>query len=178
MSDVMIDLETISTKNNAVILTLGAIKFDVFSENIFDGLYIKPNIEEQSELGRHIDDETIKWWSGQNNDVKEEAFGDDGRLSVDEFLNQLTKFCWNQHRIWAKGPMFDIEILEGLYQTKQKHIPWNFRQIRDVRTICDLMPELDVKIDDAHNALSDALNQAKIVQHIYKKLGVKNENNK
>ena len=28
MKEVMIDIETLSTKNNAVILTIGAIKFD------------------------------------------------------------------------------------------------------------------------------------------------------
>ena len=56
----MIDLETLGVEPDSVIITVGAIKFDPYSdEEPHNGLYLRCDIEEQSEqLGRTIDDNT------------------------------------------------------------------------------------------------------------------------
>ena len=60
----MIDLETLSTRPDATIVTLGAIKFNPHTvEEPHTGLYIRFNVDEQSDLGRHVDDGTLEWWS-------------------------------------------------------------------------------------------------------------------
>ena len=34
------------------------------------------NVDEQGELGRHVDDNTMAWWSRQKKEIQDEAFGD------------------------------------------------------------------------------------------------------
>ena len=62
--DVMLDLETLATSPDSVILTFGAIKFDPFdsTKGMTNGLYMRVNVDEQISLGRHVDEGTIAWW--------------------------------------------------------------------------------------------------------------------
>ena len=81
----MIDLETLGTKPDCVILTLGAIKFDPFTnEEPHSGLYQKLDIDEQDNLKRTQDESTIEWWGKQTQSVQEEAFSEEGRISLDQ----------------------------------------------------------------------------------------------
>ena len=63
----MIDLETLGVEPDSVIMTLGAIKFDPYSDSEPNSpLYLRADVEEQSEqYGRSIDDNTLAWWSRQ-----------------------------------------------------------------------------------------------------------------
>ena len=76
--------------------------------------------------------------------------------------------------MWAQGPVFDIVILENLYQQLGLPLPWNFWQIRDSRTLFSLLPEDPRKAirQEAHNALADCYFQAKCVQKAYSDLKV------
>ena len=89
----MIDLETLGVEPDSVIITLGAVKFDPFSNKEPDnGLYLRCDIEEQSEkYGRSIDDNTLEWWSRQKKEIKDEAFGDHDRVNMDSLTKQLNK---------------------------------------------------------------------------------------
>ena len=172
----MIDLETFSTKHSAVITSMGAIKFSPFNdEEPYDPLYIKVEVEEQTTMGRDIDDGTMAWWAKQDKVVLDEALSEDGRISIEEMTTQLNKFLIGVDKIWAQGPVFDMVILENLYTQLGKPVPWNFWQIRDSRTLFDLMP-VDPRKEiqqELHNALADCYFQAKCVQKTYKALGVK-----
>ena len=57
----MIDLETLGVEPDSVIITLGAIKFDPYTdEDPHSGLYLRCDIEEQSEkYHRTIDENTL-----------------------------------------------------------------------------------------------------------------------
>jgi len=66
MNALMIDLETMSTSPRATILTLGAVKFDPFTDEFFDEMYIRIDIEEQEKVGREIDPNTLEWWGKQD----------------------------------------------------------------------------------------------------------------
>jgi hypothetical protein len=48
-NDVMIDMETLSTSPNCVILTIGAVRFDPRGEGVVERLELRPTIEEQTE---------------------------------------------------------------------------------------------------------------------------------
>ena len=58
----MIDLETLGVEPDSVIMTLGAIKFNPFTDDEpHTPLYLKCDVEEQSEkLNRTIDDNSVK----------------------------------------------------------------------------------------------------------------------
>lgn len=173
---IMVDLETLDFKPSSVILTLGAIKFDPYSNaEPYDPLYLRFDIDGQTAIGRTISESTIEWWGQQEESVREEALGEKGRVSVEDGIDQFHKFVWNSDAIWAQGPQFDIVIIENLYQMLDKSFPWRHGQVKDSRTLFTLGvdPELQ-KGDQAHNALVDAYWQAKGVQNVYRKLGLKN----
>jgi len=173
----MVDLETLGVEPDSAILTLGAIKFDPFSNSEpHSPLYLKANLEEQTEVfGRTIDDNTLAWWSKQPQDIQDEAFGETAdRVSVEFMLQQLNKWCVALDYIWCQGPTFDFVILQHLYKQAEKPVPWNYWQIRDSRTLFAMMPQDPRKAiqEQLHNALADCYYQAKCVQQSYNHFGV------
>lgn len=167
----MIDLETLDVKPTSTVLSLGAVKFNPFTDDEpYSELYIKFDIDEQDRLGCTVSDSTIKWWSEQEQSVQDEAFSPEGRISVEEGLAMINKWVVGVDEIWGQGYGFDITILENLYQKIGKPVPWQFWQISDSRTITKRMPEDPRKSmqTNLHNALADAYFQAKSVQIMFK----------
>lgn len=172
----MIDLETLDTKPSCTILSLGAVKFDPMSDSEpHSELYFKINIDEQSQMGRTVSDDTIKWWSEQDPKAQEEAFSESGRVGVETVAKELTKWIHNTDVIWGHGYGFDITILEDYFRMLKMPIPWQFWQVRDSRTLFSALKNGDPRKGmqtDLHNALADAYYQAKSVQVAYKELGI------
>jgi len=172
----MIDIETLGVDPECVVLTIGGIKFNPFSEaEPHTGLYLRCNVDEQTELGRTIDENTLAWWGKQKPKIRDEALSDDDRVTLNEVTKQINKFCVGLDYIWCQGPTFDFTILQNLYKTIGKPVPWNYWQIMDSRTLFKLMPKDPRKEiqSDLHNALADCYFQAKCVQKTYKVLGIK-----
>jgi hypothetical protein len=170
-----IDIETLGTKPDTVVLTIGGIKFDPHADDgLHSQFYYRLDVNEQLEKGRSVMDSTLDWWSKQDKDVYEEALGEDNRTSVLEVLKALNKWLVGVDKIWCQGPVFDIGILQDLYEEIDLHFNWSFWNIRDSRTLFGLMDKDPRKEFDfaAHNALEDAIVQSLCIQRVYKKLGV------
>ena len=164
--DIMLDIETLATSPDAVVLTFGAIKFDPFNPSIqmSDGIYFRINVDEQIDLGRRVDEGTVAWWGTQSAEVREEALGETDRASLEDFTKALNKFVVGATRIWAQGPVFDIVILENLYRQIGKPAPWQYYAIRDSRTLLKALGDDRKGGALLHNALADAVSQAEAVQ--------------
>jgi len=164
--DVMLDLETLATSPDSVILTFGAVKFDPFdsSKEMTNGLYMRIDVDEQISLGRRVDEGTVAWWGAQSEEVREEALGEHDRVSLEDFTQQLNKFVVAADRIWAQGPVFDIVILENLYRQLGKPTPWQYYTIRDSRTLLKALGDDRKGGALLHNALADCVSQAEAVQ--------------
>jgi 3' exoribonuclease, RNase T-like len=172
--DVMLDIETLDTLPESVILTIGAVKFDPFSNKIGDGLYIKPDVDEQSAKGRTINEDTLNWWMNQAEDVREEALSMDDRISVEEMYRQLNRFLVGAENVWAQGPVFDMVILAHIYRQNGWPTPWQYWQVNDSRTLFKIHGDPRVKGKAGlHNALEDCISQAQAVQTVYKNLSLK-----
>ena len=172
----MLDIETLSTRPNAVILSLGAVKFDPFSERIDaqDGLDLRIDVDEQTAMGRHVQEETLVWWGTQPKEVQEAAFGEDNRASVEDFCRRLNKIMVGADQIWCQGPAFDMVIIEDLYRSVGKPTPWQFWQVRDSRTLFGVFGDPRAKNRaGAHNALMDCVYQAIGVQQVYRQQNVR-----
>lgn len=181
---VMIDIETIGLSPEAVVLTVGMVKFDPNSlDEPFDGVHIKLNPTEQKNDGRAINRGTLEWWSEQDPKIREEAFGPEGQLSVREGLAQIIEYFkvldskdHNQghvylSQVWGQGYGFDMTILKNLFQQYDMQEPWKFYQERDSRTLFSLLdqdPRPAAGQDNLHNALSDSYYQAIGVQKALK----------
>lgn len=171
MQSIMFDLETLDTAHTAAILTLGAVKFDPATNSLNDKLLIRFTLDDQLAIGRTISDSTLDWWAKQAKEIQDEAFSDKERMDLDTALDVFHKFVWGADNIWSQGS-FDVNIMENLYKSKQKPLSWNYWQIRDSRTLFDIVGGELVR-SNPHDALEDAIAQAKGVQTALKKIGWK-----
>ena len=175
-NDIMIDIESLNTTPDCVILTIGAVLFDPRGSGILDKIELRPTIEDQTEIfNRSINDDTLRWWGTQSEAAQEEALGDRDRISFKECMEKLYKFCWNRRAVWSNGAPFDLVVMEHAWRQvsdKPNPIPWPFWSVRDTRTLYDIA---GVKLKDgghvtSHKAVEDAERQAIVVQQAYMKL--------
>lgn len=169
--DVMVDIETLAVSPDATILTIGAQGFDPFSDRFTDEtFYARITLESQED--RAVDDSTVEWWSNQNEEAREEAFGEENRIPLKEALEQLTPILWKAERIWANGVTFDMVILEHAYKTNGLNMPWKYFQVMDARTIYKIANRR-ASLSNSHNALEDCVNQIDMLQKSLKELGIR-----
>jgi exodeoxyribonuclease VIII len=171
MADIMIDIEGLATGPDATILTIAAQTFDPLSSGYYPRQYYA-RITLESQEDRKIEQGTIDWWATQPEQAKEEAFGEQGRIPLDQALDELAKFIWQSKLIWANGPTYDMNIIEHAYKSYGKPLPWQFYVVRDARTIYSLWPDLP-KPPTSHHALEDCRRQIEMLQATLKHLNIK-----
>jgi hypothetical protein len=173
--DIMLDIETLGTRPECVVLTLGAVKFNPYTiDEPGPGLYLRLDADEQIALGREVQEDTLQWWMTQAEDVREEALGEGtDRVKLEDMYKQLNKFLVGCNNIWCQGPAFDMVILENIYRQMGWPTPWQFWQIRDSRTLFGVHGDPREKNKAGlHNALEDCVSQAQGVQQIYSRLEI------
>ena len=173
MADIMIDIESLDTKPDCVILTIGAVLFDPKGSGILDKIELRPTIEDQTETyNRTINEDTLRWWSTQSEAAQEEAMGDEGRESFADVMTKLYKFCWNHNNVWSNGAAFDVVVMEHAWGQLGQIPPWPFWKVRDTRTIYEVtgVSLKDGNYATTHKAVEDAERQAIILQNGYMKL--------
>jgi len=174
LSDLMIDLETLNTTPDAAILTIGAVRFDPFGEELVDqsmqSFYVKVDLDSCDGIGLTISDDTLAWWGRQSADAQAEAFSDDNRVHINDAMSELHRFARGAKRVWSHGASFDTVICEHIFRKIQKAIPWDFWQVRCTRTLFDLGMSANRPPVLKHHALEDAWNQAVGVQNICRQL--------
>lgn len=170
----MVDLETLGYEENAIILSIGGVKFDPNGEKIIDGFHFRFDVDEQEAKGRVINESSLEWWGGQDNKAIETAFGSEDRTDVTEILTFLRRWFVGIDKVWAQGVAFDMPMLEHIFKQYDMIHPWNFWDVRDSRTLFGIMPVDPRKAQtfDAHDALEDARVQALCVQQALKQLGL------
>jgi len=172
----MIDIETLATTPEAVVLSVGGVKFNPYTnEEPHAHLEFRLDIDEQTALGRDIDEGTLQWWAKQPEHIRDKAFSDEGRTNLSDFTKTLNKWLVGCDEIWCQGPQFDMVIIENLYKQYGHHQNWAYWQIRDSRTVFSMMdvdPRKGVQ-EDLHSALDDAKWQAKCLQTCFFMLNIK-----
>jgi hypothetical protein len=144
--NVMLDIETLSTATDALVLSIGATQFDSSptGPKFGDEILLCPDIKEQLILGRQVDRSTQLWWKSQSAAAK--AHWLDARpetiYSVRSALSILNQFVSGFEKVWARGPHFDVSILQSLYEAVGMTPEWRYNGVRDVRTFCSETPVL------------------------------------
>ena len=173
-TDIMIDLETLDVRPTATVLSIGAVKFNPYGDEIetpdCEKFYVRVDIDSCDALGLTTSDATIEWWAKQSQEAQEEAFNPEGRVHIRDAMNDLYKFCWGAKRVWSHGAGFDVVILEHIFSKLQKSCPWKFWEVRDTRTLYDLGIDPNRPPVLKHHALEDAWNQAVGVQNVLNSL--------
>jgi DNA polymerase III epsilon subunit-like protein len=167
---VMIDIETMGTVPEMAIVSIGAVLFDPRLGKVSDDtFYVELDWDDQ---GRYIDPSVTEWWSRQSPLDQEGLFGLD---ELEGSLGALSEWLPNDCKVWSNGPTFDISCLEHAYRQNDIEIPWKFWNIRDCRTVLDMYESrrggLNKKVSHSgHNALTDAVHQAKMISMMWAKL--------
>lgn len=149
---VVIDLETLSLKPNAVILSVGAV-----AEN-GEQFYVELDWRDQ-ERHRKVDADTCLWWGQQEKDLCPL----NGTTLLTEGLFDLSQWLLPYDKdnlfIWVRGPQFDIVILENAFDDARIPVPWKYKNVRDVRTAlhCKGLSFVDYNPIRKHHALDDAI---------------------
>lgn len=165
MQDVMIDLETMGKGPNAAIVAIGAVEFDIQTQQIGYRFYMVVDLESSVESGGEMDASTVMWWLKQSDEAR-------ARLSVpgEPIVVALRQFAsWMKDRanlddvrVWGNGATFDNVILASAYRRSKIPQPWQFFNDRCYRTVKADHPEVKIKrIGTHHNALDDAESQAR-----------------
>jgi hypothetical protein len=175
--EVMLDLETFSTRGNAAILIIAAIKFNrdepIGKIEKTDNFYAKISLESCKKVNLHVDSKTVHWWENRDPETKKDIFSEP-REELKSVLLKFNRWFGKAEKIWSHGASFDVPILSEAYYNCSLEPPWKFWNIRDTRTIFDLvdMNIKDFPQDNLHNALHDCWRQIYGLQQCFKKIKV------
>lgn len=178
MPDVMIDLETLSTNPSAVILTIGAVKFNrrgnINSLNSTNSFYRRIVIKSCLDQGLIVSPETQEWWGSQNSAARYEALEHEDRIPLIQALKEFSTWFKGSRYIWSHGATFDCVILEQAYRACDLPVPWLFWGTRDTRTLYDIsgVKLQDFPIEVEHHALYDAYRQVLAAQESFRRIKV------
>lgn len=169
MEHMMLDLETMSTEPNAAIVAIGAVMFDARGttpeKQIGPSFYAAISLASNERFGRHISASTVTWWLKQEPQARLEVAN--ANLDLREALMMLQSWCGTQCdqgvlKVWGNGSDFDNVILNSAYKEQRLLAPWKYSHNRCYRTMRACLPKVDVPFAGVyHNALDDAINQAR-----------------
>jgi hypothetical protein len=164
---VMVDIETYDVNPSAVILSIGAAEISLDDKPtpcVYPYFYTELDINTQFERTKSID--TMNWWAAQGNPPIH------GSLNIIDALGDFSSWLARFKKtpiIWCKGTNFDVVILTHAFNQFSIPIPWKYNNVRDCRTIFKIAGITPRKA--GHNALDDAIDQAKDLRAAMKLLG-------
>lgn len=178
VTDIMIDLETLGSKNDAIIVSVGVVYFNLTSKTVVDKRYWILNIDSQSH--RTIDISNLKWWMTQSEGVRE-VFREPQQSCVSTFISEFED-SFNERevkRFWAKGAHFDFGLLNNLLKSEgdpyKNCIPYSkwmcMKPIYVLATRLGVLRTMKLE-GTAHNALDDAVFQTEVLLRFIDKIGI------
>jgi len=143
MKNIMLDLETMGTNNDALVTTINAVQFDLETGETFKEFEIGIEWEEQIRHGAKIDALTVQWWLSQSKEAQNTMM----RLDKVSVVTALIAFNnWiddnfsnkNNTALWGNGASFDNVILRNLYIRHNIEFVLPYWCDMDVRTLVKL----------------------------------------
>ena len=190
--NIMVDLETLGTRQDAIVLEISAVEFNCHTGEIGEVFDAKLDINEQVQYRRSLNCETLQWWFKQDEEARKNIFDEDVdiiRFNIPWELAEFSNFverCNNKCnsdsdrrvvKLWGNGSLFDLGILQNMYETclPNMKLPWKFWAVNDVRTIVDLNPDVkrNCKFDGTpHCAVDDCKHEIKYLVETLKTIKV------
>lgn len=166
----MIDCETLGVVADAVILSIGAVKFDLDTNDMDDaGYYASISVESNLETKRRIQEDTLIWWMNQSAEAR--TVFTEPKETLRESLVGLSDWVGDGgYEVWSNGADFDLPMLNHAYVSLGIEIPWGPWSANCMRTYKKLPGAKAFGtefVGTKHNALTDAVNQVKKLQAIH-----------
>jgi len=166
MEDIMLDIETLGTSHDAVIVQIGACYFDR-TGNVGGKLSLNVSMRDCLKKGLKVDAGALKFWFGQKS-----ISWISHPLLLGEALQKLRNFTDRKAAVWSHST-FDIPILVNAYKVFGQGPPFGYRSTRDIRTLVDLAGVEYEKNHEAlktHDALRDCVYQVSFCARCFEKL--------
>lgn len=176
MIHIMGDLETFGTGNNALPVSLGAVKFD--GDRIIERFHVGIDPVDAERFGLKIDAGTIMWWFDAERDEARKQWL---ALPKVDLIAALDGFAtWveetpkaDRGSFWGNGATFDNIILCSAYAAAGLTYPFYFTRDACYRTMKNLAPDIElVRVGTHPNAADDAESQAVHLQDICRARGI------
>lgn len=189
--DVMLDIESLSTEPNGVLIQISAIPFQIEGDSPFaSGQTWNEFISPKSciEAGLEVNADTMKWWFKQEDHIQHRVLGkaisEGGKLTfvLDTFSNWLKSLEEKAEKvfIWGYPATSDMAWLQNAYKAAKLPYPVAYNRTRCLGTLADLYWErTGLKLSEQsktqinHDALQDCKAQIEMVQIAYKTLAWK-----
>lgn len=176
--NIMVDLETASTKENAAILSWAMVPFFTNGREFEDveSFHRVINMASCFFAGMDVDKDTQDWWVSQDPKVKIDFL-----LGQDATIHKVTTeaYTWLSNLaekydlyLWARGLDFDIPKMEWCFRKfVERPLPYKYSHKMDVRTVLKF-----VGVDQSlfefkgtkHCALDDCKHDIEMVQSAYR----------
>lgn len=178
LNHIMLDIETLGTGSNAVVVSISAIIFDIKTGDIGECFEVGIDTNEQVIKGGIIDQETIDWWDKQSGEAKSEL----SRLLKEPVYDALTSFndfikrnftAPSKIKLWGNGATFDNVIVRNLFKRQGIDFKIPYYADMDVRTLVYLA-KVNTKSYDftgvKHRGIDDCKHQIKYCVDGYRKI--------
>lgn len=164
---IVLDLESRSTKPNAIVASIGAVALDADLQ-LLPGEFHIP-MAQHLQFPRHEDPETMRWWAEQCPEARYASVMAAQTELPAQALRDFTAWVKGVAdietvRVWGNGSVFDNVILRSLYDFVDQIPPWHWRNDRDMRTILELhsaAKDVGAFVGVKHIAVDDARHEAK-----------------
>ena len=163
--NVMLDIETMGTGPTAAIVSIGAAKFD--ANDIIETFSVNVDLQSCLDHGLTMDAGTVYWWMNREDAARRSLMSQ--CKPMEEALQTFADWIDVGSNVWGNGCDFDNVILANAYRSCGMDLPFAFFRNRCYRTLKSLHPNVQmIRVGVAHNALDDAVGQAKHLIEIAK----------
>ncbi|KOS61535.1 3'-5' exoribonuclease [Lysinibacillus agricola] len=183
--DIMVDIETLGTGENATVFQISAMSFDIQTGDKHDSINLIGDIEKYSSL--NVDGSTLKWWLNTDKELLTELLNKGTCNEYDLFeilhtwlLSQSETGDMKDVYLWGNGILFDNAKLQtNLNGCNDLKYPIYYKNDRDVRTILELASmksglsedEIKASVTDEnerkHDAFDDIAYQIRLIVKCY-----------
>lgn len=182
MNHLMIDLETLGRRPDAIITQIGGV---FFSPTGIPGEYgdtFTADVDIASQKGRTVSTNTIQFWLTQPHEASAHIVSEENP-SLNSVLQDFRSFVVlntqdkEKLMVWANGAAFDFPMLDDAFEFCQMEMPWVYHQVNDLRTLrnkahpkrCQETYDSDLANGiglTKHKAVEDCIQQVAMLQEL------------
>lgn len=184
--NIMLDLETLDTRETAVILSIGAVRFSLDELVLGDEFYCIVDPVSCQQHGLTIGADTVRWWMGQSAEARAEyntPLSEAPYYNLPIALERFQEFVGyrltidgerrlrvNDSKVWGNGATFDNMIIRNAYRACNLPVPWSYKNDMCFRTMMKMFPVKEEPSGVKHHALDDARRQAQALIRVWQSI--------
>lgn len=172
---VMSDIETFGKGNDALIVSVGGVKFD--KTGILDRFHVGIDPEDAERFGLKIDASTVMYWLDPKRDQARKELLELPKVDLYSALDGFKLWVEqtpldDRGSLWGKGATFDNVRIKNAFDAVGIDYPFSYRQDECYRTLMNRCQDVPYEqLGTAHSAIADAESQALHLIAICEKYG-------